>query len=257
MAVALCAGYPGLDSETWNRTNHSHLPITADKRRRLREPPRGPRPAGRHEIPVTMPTSQGYYFPTEAFVLSQVTKSRHEAPAWGQVRFYLPTIPYSFFFLESRIYNVSMIFPGWQGIAVGVAVFLIIGIVVFKRTATFKSFTFEQADGGFEKILDQYLDVAKFILTLAAGGIVLVISSTALGSARKLPPGYASPLFVLVVSIFCGVLFMPLLVLDYEAFKHNKLCYTRARYVRNQTLGITSLACFCLGYAWLIFTAAR
>lgn len=150
-----------------------------------------------------------------------------------------------------------MIFPGWQGIAAGVAVFLIIGIVVFKRTAAFKSFTFEQADGDFEKILDKYLDVAKFILTLAAGGIVLVISSTALGSARKLPPGYASPLFVLAMSIFDGVLFMPLLVLDYEAFKHNKQCYSRIRYVRNQTLGIASLACFCLGYAWLIFTAAR
>jgi len=45
-------------------------------------------------------------------------------------------------------------------------VFLIIEIMIFKRTAAFKSFTFDQADGDFENILDKYLDVAKFILTL-------------------------------------------------------------------------------------------
>jgi hypothetical protein len=150
-----------------------------------------------------------------------------------------------------------MLFPGWQGIAVSVGVLLIIGSVFSKLTKKFTAFTFEQTDKGFEKILDHYLDISKFILTLAAGGIVLVVSSTALGPAKKLPVDYASPLFILVMCIFYGVLFMPLLVLDYESFLHDRQSYTRIRYIRNQTLGIASLACFCLGYAWLIFTATH
>lgn len=79
-----------------------------------------------------------------------------------------------------------MLFAGWQGITVSLAVFATIWVVVSIRTHG-EAFTFEQSVGDFEKMLAVYLDVAKFILTLAAGGIVLIINSTALGSARKLP----------------------------------------------------------------------
>jgi len=51
----------------------------------------------------------------------------------------------------------------------------------------------------FEKILLVYLDIAKFILGLAAGGIVLVIGSSTFGQSKALPSGYASPLFLLGV----------------------------------------------------------
>jgi hypothetical protein len=156
-----------------------------------------------------------------------------------------------------KFFNTYVFFPGWTGIAVGLCVFLIMGALVWWGTKDAKTFFFENKDGDFEEILKAYLDIAKFILTLAAGGIVLIISSTSLGSAKKLPATFAAPLFILVMSMFYGVLFMPLLVLNYEAFKNDKQSYTRLRYVRNQTLGFASLGCFCVGYAWLIYAAAH
>jgi hypothetical protein len=97
--------------------------------------------------------------------------------------------------------------------------------------------------------------IAKFIMGLAAGGIVLIIGSSALGFAKRLPESYASPLFLLAMSIFYGIVFMPILVLNYEAFKHHTSAYSRMQYVRNQTLGFSALSCFCIGYGWLIWAA--
>jgi hypothetical protein len=48
---------------------------------------------------------------------------------------------------------------------------------------------------------------------------------------------------------------MPLLVLNYEAFKHKTSNYKRWQYIRNRALGYSSLACFCIGYGWLIWAA--
>jgi hypothetical protein len=148
-----------------------------------------------------------------------------------------------------------MLFTGWPGVFTSVAILLVIWIIVNARTRV-GHFDFEKTPGDFEKLLLVYLDIAKFILTLAGGGIVLIISSTALGSAKRLPPQYASPLFILVVSMLYGIIFMPFLTLDYEHFKHFKQ-YPRRNYVRNQALGFSSLACFCLGYGWLIVAAVR
>jgi hypothetical protein len=149
-----------------------------------------------------------------------------------------------------------MFFTGWQGIAVSMVIFSLMWAIVSRGTRG-NSFVFERTPNDFEKLLIVFLDIATFILTLAGGGIVLVISSTALGSAKKLPPNYASPLFLLVMSMFYGILFMPLLALSYEAYKHDGDSYTRVAYIRNQTLAFSALACFCLGYGWLIVAAVR
>jgi hypothetical protein len=145
---------------------------------------------------------------------------------------------------------------GWLGGAVGFGILLLTWCIVSLRTPK-GDFAFERHAGFFEKILPFYLDIAKFIIGLAAGGIVLVIGSAALGSAKRLPRAYASPLLLLAMSVFYGLLFMPLLVLDYESFRHETSPYTRHRYIRNQCLGYSSLACFCIGYGWLIWAAAN
>jgi len=150
-----------------------------------------------------------------------------------------------------------MLFPGWLGIVVSIVVFFAMWFLASSATDGKKTFRFEQSAGEFEKMLAVYLDITKFILTLAAGGIVLIISSTALGSGKQLPPQYASPLFILAMSIFYGILFMPFLALNYETYKHDPDSYSRPAYIRNQALGFAALACFCLGYAWLIVAAVR
>lgn|ERR1700683_493646 len=109
----------------------------------------------------------------------------------------------------------------------------------------------------FEKILLVYLDIAKFILGLAAGGIVLVIGSSTFGQSKALPSGYASPLFLLAMSILYGIVFMPFLALNYESVSNRTSEYTRWQYIWNRALGYSSLACFCIGYGWLIFGAVR
>jgi len=150
-----------------------------------------------------------------------------------------------------------MLFPGFGGIIVGFGVLIVVGLIVWLTTPK-GAFTFETDPGFFEKMLATYLDIAKFIIGLASGGIVLIIGSSALSSSsKKLPLEYASPLFVLAVSVVYGILFMPLITLDYEGFRHKTIQYTRWRYCRNQTLGFAALTCFCIGYAWLILAAVR
>jgi|ERR1700685_104395 hypothetical protein len=149
-----------------------------------------------------------------------------------------------------------MSFIGWHGIAVGVAVFALAWCIVWIRIPKSRGFYFDEKDGSFEKLLAIYLDVSKFILGLAAGGIVLVVGSTAVGKCQKLDPGFASPLFLLAMSIFYGLLFMPFLVLNYESYKHGKE-HTRLQYIRNRVLAYSALVCFNVGYAWLIWGAAN
>lgn len=146
---------------------------------------------------------------------------------------------------------------GWPGVVAGIGVFVLTWLILEILTPRIGGFTFEPFEGFFDKILPIYLDIAKFIIGLAAGGIVLVIGSSALGSTKQLPQGYASPLFLLAVSVLFGIIFMPLLVLNYESFKHNTSEYSRWQYIRNRALGYSSLACFCIGYGWLIWAATR
>jgi hypothetical protein len=64
---------------------------------------------------------------------------------------------------------------------------------------------------------------------------------------------------MVAMSIIYGVLFMTLLVLNYEHHRHNPASnsYTRLKYARNQALGFSALSCFCIGYAWLVVSATR
>ena len=151
-----------------------------------------------------------------------------------------------------------MLFNGWVGVLVGVALLLLVWIICWVLTPPHKSFTFDpghEKKGSFQSVLGPYLDISKFILGLAGGAIVLVIGSSVLGKSGSLPKQFASPLFLLAISIIYGILFVVLLIVGYESFQHHQESYTKFRYVRNQALGFGSLACFCVAYAWLIFAA--
>jgi hypothetical protein len=147
-------------------------------------------------------------------------------------------------------------FIGWQGVGVGLLVFVISWSIVWTRVPKHYKPKFDQGDGSFEKLLDIYLDVTKFILGLAAGGIVLIVGSFSLKHGCRPNVPFASPLFLLAMSILYGLLFMPLLVLNYESFKHG-VEHTRLRYIRNRVLAYSGLSCFCIGYAWLIQAASH
>ena len=148
-----------------------------------------------------------------------------------------------------------MLFNGLWGVVTGLLIFGLTWLIVLFRTPGFSSFRFD-ADGAgdFEKLLALYIDLAKFLLGLASGSIVLLVGSSALHSTGSLPPSYAAPLFLLTLSIFYGVLFMAFLVVNYEDHRHHPLAdtYTRFRYTRNTALGGAMLGCFGAGYLWLI-----
>jgi hypothetical protein len=155
-------------------------------------------------------------------------------------------------------------FPGFYGIVTGLGLFPLLWLIgwlgatenIARTGPEEESFHFDAQGrrGAFTTMLGNYLDIAKAILGLASGSIVLLVSSSAFHSNGRLPPSFASPLFLLALSILYGVLFMTLLMLDYENYQHHPQdnTYTKPKYVRNQTLGFSALLCFCVGYAWLI-----
>ena len=105
--------------------------------------------------------------------------------------------------------------------------------------------------GSFEARLANYVRAVEYLLGLATGSIVLLVGSSALHPNGRIPWVFASPLIVLGFCVVYGVLFMVLLIFDYEEFLHHNN-YTRTRYVLNQGLGFSALVCFCLGYVWLV-----
>jgi len=156
-----------------------------------------------------------------------------------------------------------MSFAGAPGIVTAAAMFIVIWLVIFLRTKG-ESFTFDPGgqDGEFGKsLLPLYLDITKSVVGLAAASIVFCLfgsGSFNQPNARSLRP-FASPLFLVATSIMFGVLFMIFLVLNYENHRNNpdSKSYTRFKYTRNQTFGFTALACFCVGYTWLVAAATR
>jgi hypothetical protein len=147
--------------------------------------------------------------------------------------------------------------PGTAGFCVGLGLFLLVRYIADKRTAQSGTFTFEPrgVPGTFEPRLANYVRAVEYLLGLATGSIVLLVGSSALHPNGTLPWVFASPLIVLGFCVVYGVLFMVLLIFIYEEFLHHNN-YTRARYVRNQGLGFSALACFCLGYLWLVCSAS-
>ena len=147
-----------------------------------------------------------------------------------------------------------MLFNGFPGIIIGVLIFLGCLIVVSRRSPG-SSFKFDADNpGDFEKLLAMYIDLGKFLLGLASGSIVLLVGSSALHSTARLPASYASPLFLLTISIFYGILFMAFLLVNYEDHRHHPHAdtYKRRRYTRNTALGWSMLGCFVVGYFWLV-----
>jgi hypothetical protein len=107
----------------------------------------------------------------------------------------------------------------------------------------------------FEKFLQTYIDIMKFILGLASGTIVLLVGSSSFRSSGLLPASFSSPLFLLTASILYGILLMVFLASNYESTRHKTTDYTKFMYTRNLALGYSSLMCFLIGYVWLIFIA--
>jgi hypothetical protein len=155
-----------------------------------------------------------------------------------------------------------MSFPGLPGIATALGLFAVIWLTVSLTTGKNPAvFDPGGKHGEFGKgLLPMYLDIAKFVLGLAAGSIVLLVGSLNLNQSNARPlRSFASPLFMVAMSIIYGVLFMILLVFNYEQHLHHpeSRSYTRFKYTRNQSLGFSALACFCVSYIWLVFAATR
>jgi hypothetical protein len=151
------------------------------------------------------------------------------------------------------------LFTGFCGLIAGLAVLIITWLLAYLQIGKGSSFDFDAGGdpGEFEKRLSIYIDVLKFMLGLASGTIVLLVGSSALRKSELLPTSFASPLFLLALSILYGILCMVFMTTNYEAYWHKTSNYTRFKYTRNLALGYGSLICFCIGYVWLIFIVTR
>jgi hypothetical protein len=164
---------------------------------------------------------------------------------------------------DRKRYPQCMLFPGLPGVATAVGLFALIWLIVYFKSRG-EPVTFDPLGkhGEFGKrLLPMYLDITKFVLGLAAGSIVLLIGSQSFNQSngRSLKP-FASPLFLVAMSIIYGVLFMVLLAMNYEYHLHHPndpRSYTRFKYTRNQSLGVCALLCFCISYIWLIAAATK
>ena len=124
-------------------------------------------------------------------------------------------------------------FPGFNGMVCGICLFLLIGLLVWlmtmpkgkmglrKRLLSNESFEFDFRNekgiekGSFVPLLTIYLDIAKVVSGLASGSIALLVGAATFrstGAAGHLLTSFASPLFLLALSILWGVLFMALIV---------------------------------------------
>ena len=161
------------------------------------------------------------------------------------------------------LYAQHMLFPGIPGIATALGLFALIWLIIYLKSKG-KPVVFDPGGkhGEFGKrLLPMYLDITKFVPGLAAGSIVLLVGSLNFNqtSGRSLKP-FASPLFLVAMSIIYGVLFMILLALNYEYHLHHpndQRSYTRLQYTRNQSLGFSALLCFCISYIWLIAASIK
>jgi hypothetical protein len=138
---------------------------------------------------------------------------------------------------------------------VGFGIYCLVNGIAHARTPTDGTFTFEPRGraGAFEARLVNYTHGIEYMITLATGAIVLLVGSSAWHSNGRMPWLFASPLVLLAFSVVYGMGFMAFMVFYYEEFLHYDN-YTRSRFIRNQTLGFSALACFCLGYLWLVLS---
>jgi len=147
--------------------------------------------------------------------------------------------------------------PGFSGLFVGLGILLSIGTAAyFTRGPGPFNLDPQGRPGAFEPFLVKYVRAAEYIIGLATGSIVLLIGSSALhGQGGRLPWFYASPLLLLALCVVYGIAFMVWLIYNYEEHQHGNP-HTRIAYTISLTLGFSALACFCVGYVWLIFRVA-
>jgi hypothetical protein len=144
-------------------------------------------------------------------------------------------------------------FSGFYGIVVGIVVLGALWLLIWiKLNGTEFHFDAQGKEGSFESVLSNYLDLAKFVLGLASGSIVLLVGSATFRDKGYLLTSFAAPLYLLALSIIYGIVFMSFIVLNYEGYRHKTQPYTRFRYSRNMAFGFGCLSCFAIGYAWLI-----
>jgi hypothetical protein len=147
--------------------------------------------------------------------------------------------------------------PGTGGLVIGPSLFIVLGIGL-RCTKKFDAYHLDPKGEPktFEPFLAKYIRAAEFIIGLATGSIVLLVGSSALHSQGRLPWFYASPLILLAWSVIFGITFMVWLIFEYEDYQHGGT-HTAWKYTLSETLGFSSLLCFCFGYVWLILEVTR
>jgi hypothetical protein len=151
------------------------------------------------------------------------------------------------------------LFAGFTGVVTAVAVPVVIGAGCYMNRRKTSAYNLDPQgkSGAFEPLLQKYLHLAEFMIGLATGSIVLLIGSSVLhGKDGRLPWFYASPLLILAASVITALIFMALLILNYEEYQHGNL-HTPLAYSLSEALGFGSLFLFFVGYVWLILVATR
>src|SRR5260370_13737160 len=144
------------------------------------------------------------------------------------------------------------LFPGFSGIVLGYVSFLVVWLIGYLRTDSGPfSIDAQGVKSDFEKLLPFYQRCGEILVGMASGSIVLLISAAAFRQGH-LSWQFASPLFLLALTVIYVFLFMVLMTLNYEHYRHQPNSYTRFKYTRNQALGFASMLCFFAGYLWLI-----
>jgi hypothetical protein len=149
-------------------------------------------------------------------------------------------------------------FAGFSGAVLGLLVFPVLYSFLY-FTKEFETYNLDPQGkaNAFEPFLAKYLRLGEFMIGLATGSIVLLVGSSALhGQNGHLPWVYASPLLLLSWCVLYGLMFMAWLILHYEGYQHGDK-HTKKLYSLSETLGFSSLACFVIGYWWLIIAVTR
>jgi hypothetical protein len=112
-----------------------------------------------------------------------------------------------------------------------------------------KQFPIASDTATFEPLLKQYVDVAKFLITIAAATIGFAgFQDVAVDTAKLL----------LAFSIGFGLLFCVLVTVFYEDYLHDLTSYKPFKCALVESLGVSSLLCFGIGYfywAWHLKSA--
>jgi hypothetical protein len=144
-------------------------------------------------------------------------------------------------------------FPGLYGILSGACLFIVTWLIAWCRQKGDVQHDAQGEKGTFEKLLPIYLDIAKFVIGLTSGSIVLLVGSATFHAEGLLSPAsIASPLFLLALSTVSGIFFMVFTTISYESSRHTGKHYPRGTYSINLAFGYTCLLCFAFGYAWLV-----